>query len=298
MIVQSLSDLPAIENRAIIINVSTKWVTTLALLSALRHAQMPVLVIDCESRDGSFEHFKVLMQRYSFDLLRAPLKPHGLTLDWIFGNIQAENVLLIDSDAEILNRVILEIMEDAMKDPRFFGAGFTHGPEWLTKTQTGLDHTRLGLYQERMWIPLCMLNTVKLRQALADGFSFIDRIQYNDLPQFPRLSKRLFNRFHNKKLANTRLRFLDPFRRTYYNSKPSYIHCDTGADIFQHLRYTLDYLFAGLPAHMHGKYVSHFHGVTRKVLDPKDFNSTSLDSIMDCIFTRLREEYGIAVSGD
>jgi hypothetical protein len=77
---------------------------------------MPVLVIDCESKDGSFEHFKAMMQSHSFDLLSAPLKPHGLTLDWLFASIQADNVLLIDSDAEILNGAILEIMEDAMKD--------------------------------------------------------------------------------------------------------------------------------------------------------------------------------------
>src|SRR5687768_15725113 len=109
MVVHSLLDLPRVENRAIIINVGTKWVTTLALLSALRYARMPVLVIDCESKDGSAEHFKALMQNHSFDLLSAPLKPHGHTLDWLFINIQSENVLLLDSDAEILNRVMLEV---------------------------------------------------------------------------------------------------------------------------------------------------------------------------------------------
>ncbi len=56
-----------------------KLVTTLALLSALRYAGMPVLIIDCRSEDGSWEHFIKLMEAYDFDLLSAPLKKHGET---------------------------------------------------------------------------------------------------------------------------------------------------------------------------------------------------------------------------
>lgn len=57
MLIQSLSDLAPEPERAIIINVNTKLVTTLALLSTIRHAGMPVLLIDCESTDGSLRHF-------------------------------------------------------------------------------------------------------------------------------------------------------------------------------------------------------------------------------------------------
>jgi glycosyltransferase involved in cell wall biosynthesis len=298
MTINKIADLPAVKRRTVIINVNTKWVTTLALLSALRYAQMPVLVIDCESKDGSGEYFEKLMKDYEFDFLTAPLKPHGLTLDWLFKHISAEHVLLIDSDTEILNRTILNIMDDTLDDPRIFGWGFIHGPEWLTKVQMGFDHEKFGLYQERMWMPFTMLNTAKIREALDAGFSFIDRTIYNDFPPVPRLSKFLYSRFRHERWVRSRLIFLNPFRRTFYNAKPSYVCCDTGADIFQHLRYERDYLFVGFQAAVHDKYISHFHGVTRRILNSQDANSTSIDTVWNAILTRLREEYGIAVPSD
>lgn len=297
MTLSQLSDLPSVKTRAVIINVSTKWVTTLALLSALRQVQMPVLVIDCESKDGSLEHFTRLMKDYPFDLTTAPLKPHGYTLDWLFKNLPAENILLIDSDTELLNRTILDLMETTLDDPRIFGWGFIHGPEWLTKVQMSFDHEKLGLYQERMWIPFAMLNTAKVCEALRAGFSFIDRMTYNDFPLIPRLSKLLYRRFHYKQLVRTRLDILKPFRQTYYHAKPSYVYGDTGADIYQYLRYDRDYLFVGLPAGVHGKYISHFHGITRKVLEPNQTNAASLDAVVKGLFTRLRTIYGVEVPG-
>ena len=65
-------------------------------MSALKYANMPILLIDCESTDGSMQHFTRLMQRYPFDLLSAPLQNHGHTLDWLFLNVPAQNILLID----------------------------------------------------------------------------------------------------------------------------------------------------------------------------------------------------------
>jgi len=297
MRVNKISDLPSLKRRAVIINVNTKWVTTLALLSALRHAQMPVLVIDCESKDGSLEHFEELMADHEFDLLTAPLKPHGHTLDWLFKNIPAENVLLIDSDTEILDRTILNIIDGTMDDPRMFGWGFIHGPEWLTKLQMGFNHEKLGLYQERMWIPFSMLNTAKIREALDAGYSFIDRIIYNDFPPIPRLSKLLYSRFRRARWVRSRLKFLNPIRKTYYNAKPSYVYCDTGADVFQHLRYERDYLFVGFQAAVHDKYISHFHGITRKILNAEENNAASLDEVVRNLYGRLREVYGVTPPG-
>ena len=57
MFINNLSDLPRSRERAVIINVGTKIVSPLALLSTLRYAGMPVLLIDCESKDGSLDHF-------------------------------------------------------------------------------------------------------------------------------------------------------------------------------------------------------------------------------------------------
>src|SRR5215472_5401835 len=98
MRLESIRDLKAADAQAVIINAGTKHAATLALLSALRYAGMPVLLIDCESKDGSLEHFSRLMETHEFDLLSAPLKSHGGTLDWLFDVVPAEKVLLIDSD--------------------------------------------------------------------------------------------------------------------------------------------------------------------------------------------------------
>jgi len=294
MTLKCLSDLPSQKRCAVIINVNTKWVTTLALLSALRYAQMPVLIIDCESKDGSIEHFERLMGKHEFYLLAAPLKPHGNTLDWLFENIDAEKVLLLDSDAEILNGAIFDIIEKT-DSSRVFGWGFLHGPGWMTKVQLGYDHERLGLYQERMWIPFSMLDVCKVREALKAGFSFLSHLYYNDFAPSQRISRLLFSRFRHPRWVRSRLPILNIFRKTYYNSKPSYLCCDTGADIFQYLRYEQGYVFVGIPADVHEKYISHFHGVTRKLLDGQDSNATSIDDVANTIYERLREAYGVVV---
>jgi 3-dehydroquinate dehydratase len=67
MHLKTLSSLKATDEQAVIINVGTKAVTTLALLRALKYARMPVIVIDCESTDGSLEHFSEMMKAYDFD---------------------------------------------------------------------------------------------------------------------------------------------------------------------------------------------------------------------------------------
>ena len=104
--IDKLSALPVADEYAVIINCGTKWVTTLALLSALRHAAMPVLLIDCESCDGSRAHFETLAQQneLSFHFLAWPLRPHPQALDELFANIPATKVLLVDSDVEILKK--------------------------------------------------------------------------------------------------------------------------------------------------------------------------------------------------
>ena len=121
MLLQNLSELSYTAELAIIINVNTKLVTTLALMSAIKFAQMPVLLIDCESNDGSLDHFTALMKRYDFDILTAPLNSHGKTLDWIFKEINVEKILLIDSDLEIENPAIITFFKEYIDEPNIFG---------------------------------------------------------------------------------------------------------------------------------------------------------------------------------
>lgn len=282
----SLAALGPRPEQAVIINVGTRLPTTLAVLSTLRHADLPLLVIDCESRDGSVEHLRALQEEHGFDLLSAPLRPHGLTLDWLFAEIPADVVLLVDSDLELLRSDIVPTMRSFLADDRVFGAGFVHGPTWLS------THPDIGWYEERPWIPLTMLRTAHVRQALAAGRSFRDRTAYNDVAVSPRLSRLLALRFRFGRTRQWRLRGLDWAKGRHRGQRPCYVYLDTGADVFLHLRYDLGYLFAGHPAELSAPWASHFHGVTRLLLDPSDRHGTDLADALAVIDRRLADEYG------
>ena len=172
MLIDNLSQLASASQRAVIINVGTKLVSTLALLSALRYSRMPVLLIDCEAKDGSFNHFDALMHRYDFDLMKAPLCSHGKTLDFLFERVQADKLLLIDSDLEIHSGKVIEFCTEYIDEPTVFGSGFTDGPAWLMDPVFEPDGLRGALFSERPWMPLTLLKTGPVKEALQRGKSF------------------------------------------------------------------------------------------------------------------------------
>ena len=92
---KSITEINGHREIAVVINVSTKYLSTLALLSIKRHTRLPVLVINCplKNDDGSYDYFVKLMKDIDFDLLCLPLKSHGSTLDYIFKNINCERIL-------------------------------------------------------------------------------------------------------------------------------------------------------------------------------------------------------------
>jgi glycosyltransferase involved in cell wall biosynthesis len=289
MHLQHINELKATDEQAVIINVSTKLVTTLALMSALKYANMPILVIDCESTDGSMQHFAELMQRYQFDLLSAPLQNHGYTLDWLFLNIPARKVLLIDSDLEITKPGIIELMRALAAHRRAFGSGVVHSGSWMTTHN--MPH---AYYEERMWIPLTLLNVELVRAALQHGQSFLPRGVFNDFPPSTFLSRLLVKRFRIPVVRNLKLSWLDTFKRDFHGIKPSFVQYDTGALLYHYLK-TQQYEFMGLPFWVGQRYTTHFHGLTRLLLNKRDTNGVKLDSIVEQVARRLRDEYGMSV---
>lgn len=104
MIYDNIKNVPYTENKVIIINVGTRIVTTLSLLAAIRNSGFRVLLIDCRYKDiDDWFYFKMLNEKYDFDLISLPLQEHGRTLDYVFNNLNADNILLIDSDLELRN---------------------------------------------------------------------------------------------------------------------------------------------------------------------------------------------------
>jgi glycosyltransferase involved in cell wall biosynthesis len=289
MLLQHISELKARHEQAVIINAGTKLVTTLALMSALKYAGMPILVIDCESTDGSMQHFTELMQRYQFDLLAAPLQNHGHTLDWLFLNVSAQHILLIDSDLEITKPGLIELMRTLAGHRRAFGSGVVHSGSWMTAHN--MPH---AYYEERMWIPLTLLNVPIVRAALQSGQSFMPRAVFNDFPPSEFLSRLLVKRFRIPLARNLKLAWLNSFKRDFHGLKPSFVQYDTGAALYQYLN-TQSYEFMGLPWPVGQRYTTHFHGLTRLLLNKRDTNGVKLDSIVDQVARRLWDVYGIVV---
>lgn len=293
MIYSCLEEIPYAKERAIIINAGTSMVSTLAIFSALKYIDMPLLVIDCpivEERKTDFKHFIKLKEDISldFDLMSLPLQDHGLTLDNIFNTIKGDFVLLIDSDLEILDKKLISFMRKWIQIDGAFGSGFSHGPcpvranDWIN----GLE----GHYEERMWIPFTFLKVSLVKEAIKAGRSFRGKTFYNVIPKYPRLSKFLFNKFKNTQL----LKMFRIFQQDYAGNKPFFSAFDTGADIYQYLKYNKFYFFFGFDANswIQNEYVCHYSGVTRNLLDPTDHNSTIEEKTIEItIKKRLFELY-------
>lgn len=291
MIVQEISQLNPVTQRAVIINHNTRAVTFLALLSALRHAQVPLLLVDCASTDGSMDFFTAKMHQYDFDLLQAPLHKHGLTLDRLFGQLNDEQVLLIDSDAEILNNNIISFVNKHIADPQVFAAGFLNGPGWLTGADFAGTSYANALYAERPFMPLVLWKVQQVKAALQAGYSFADRMVNNEFAQLPPMLTGIFKRLY----AVLRREPSWYFRKRYYLSYPRMVYFDTGAMLYHYLRYDQMGFFVNLPEPCHGQYITHFWGATRNTINAADMHTgghVRNKDISDVVAQRLLSIYG------
>jgi hypothetical protein len=297
MIIHSLTDIPYRKELAIIINVGTRFVSTLALLSTIKRAGMPVLLVDCSFQNSTedYDFFKLLMNDYDFDLISLKLDNHGKTLDYLFRNLNSDYILLVDSDLEILDDNIVGLMRKYIQKQDVFGSGFLHGGLWLEK-KVNWEENRDGYYEERMFIPFTLLNVNKIREALDKGITFDGRMIYNLLPFNQNLSRRILNSPKLNKLAffrNYEYSIFNIFKKVYHKQKPLIILYDTGSDIYMYLRYQKSYFFAGVDANttIESDFVKHYSGITRRLMFDDPYNTTSVDEEYLNIRERLSKEY-------
>jgi glycosyltransferase involved in cell wall biosynthesis len=274
----------------VIINCSTRELTALALLSALKHGGLPVTVIDCESTDGSVDYLKSLQREVSFEIAHLPLARHGVTLDRVFRETPRDALLLLDSDAEILDPRLVPAMQDALR-PGTYGSGFLHAGDWLPANHGG--GLRKGWYAERMWIPCAMLDVAAVRAALAAGVSFGQHVIGNEMPQRPWLSALLRQRFHVPGLRALALDALRPSRREFGGEQPHYVYCDTGADVHDYLVNRRGLAFADMGASWWPTAVAHRHGVTRRQLRPWMRNAADVGESRADAVLRIAKVYGV-----
>jgi hypothetical protein len=280
------------DTEAIIINCSTKEQSALALVSTLRHARLPVTLIDCESTDGSGEFFRALQRRLEFRLDAMPLARHGDTLDRIFRVTDRERLLLVDSDAEILRDDVVPAMQASL-DAGAYGSGFLHRGQWL-----GANHLvggEVGYYAPRMWIPCVMLAVAPVRAALVASASFRAHVVCNEVPQVPPLARLLYWRFRVPGLRRLMLRRLEPLRRTHFGVRPHYVYYDTGASLHERLtvRDRLGYADLGNERWPHA--VRHAHGVTRRRLSWFMRNAADVEATRREAVERIENVYGVPV---
>jgi hypothetical protein len=297
--IDSLAQLPSLKRLAVIINCGTKWVSTLAVASIRKAGELPILIIDCESRDGSFDHFTYIAKKYGIDFfwLGWPLRKHGLTLDRLFREAHAEQILLVDSDVELRDPALLaEVFHALDRDPDAYGAGFLHGPEWLG-SEHGLP-PQIGRYAARMWIPFVALRTAAIKGALEQSASFAQRREFLEIEGYPSISHWLATRFWIPGLRSI------PKREALRSAEqPAFVEWDTGATMHDALL-KLGYRFSVLPSERWPQ-AHHYHGVTRSGLIWKrrklaqrlglvtSANDTEQNAIINEVRQRLAEHYAI-----
>lgn len=293
MVYKEVNEIPIVHTRAIIINVSTRLCTTLAILSVKKRTNLPLLVVDCPYQGKSdFAELSKLSEEYDFDLIQLPLRHHGHTLDYIFSNINADNLVLLDSDAEIIDGEFVDEMVRLVDTDFTFGSGFTHGPCTLhLNSFYAMDTDEEGLYAERMWIPFCVLKVDKIREALSRGMSFVDNTRYNIIPQSQKLSKFLYKHFPDWCMSN----FARKFKSGNGRNECNVVYYDTGAEIFEYLKNVRYYWFFGQRINygVHEKYIHHYEGITRKLISEGDDKTAfNIDDVVELLKTRMKDIYG------
>ncbi len=312
VLISSLQQLETSPRRTIVINVNTDLVATRAVLSAIDVVGDPVLLVNCDPTDSGRRTFESLATRYRFDTIEAPVRDHGTTLDWLFSSLRDDLLLLLDSDAEILDASFVARVRAAFEHPRVFGAGFTLGAFYLTEEWHAPE--RMFLQVERPWMACVMFRRSPVHDALDAGYSFHHRFLPNEVAVSPRLSRFLAARFGppwtppsprfntlpgwlKSQMATWRLEQLRFARARYHGLRPAVALFDTGASIYHHLRFEKELLFAGLPAELIDGEVQHYSGVTRHSLFGPFVNDIDERSVEADVVARLATRYGHSWAG-
>lgn len=116
-----------------------------------------------------------------------------------------------------------------------------------------------------MWIPLALLRTAPVREAIAAGASFLAQRPFLEIAGYPRLSRLLGYRFRMPGLRQIRLPRRvaqgDTLALSIDGVRPAFVDYDTGAALHARLK-TDAHPLAALPVTRWGG-VHHYHGVTR-----------------------------------
>jgi len=204
--------------------------------------------------------------------------------------------LLIDSDVELLNGEMLQLMRTLLhQDPCAYGSGYFQRAESLKEHYgTGLQIAPgIGLYKARPWIPFALFRVAPVCGALKAGRSFMHKLTLNEFHKIPPLSRILWRRFQLGVFRRKRLSVLDPFRTEHDGMRPAYVFYDTGAGIHEYLtgeNFSFCDVGAGLPPWS----VVHLQGVTRDALQGPSHDAHNIHEANARVKERLVSLYNIS----
>jgi hypothetical protein len=302
--------LPGEAVRAVVINVHTDIAATLAIASIVATAQLPALLVNCEPTAESRRHFEALQGWRPFAVIEAPTRPHGATLDWLFRETRDDALLLLDSDAEILDASVVAGLIEPLEENDVFGVGYRDGGGFIDK-MLGTPGRTVWM-AKRPWSPFVLLRAAPVQQALAAGASFLPSVVLNDFRFNQRVNRLLASRLQTElvqpsrfvqslpplvrhRLRRSRLPWLAWARRRYGDVRPSIVYADTGTGIYQWccaagLRFRWRQIAQPVPG------VHHYGGLTRVALDDSQWTPEREESDPEeAMRERLATAYGIAL---
>lgn len=287
-----IKDLPYSKERAVIVNVNTLLCTTLAILSAKRYLDMPLLVIDCPLNGKSDYNQLLKLQKYcDFELLPQPLLPHGSTLDKVFTCLQSDFICLVDSDLEILTDRAIALMREMMHHS-MIPVEQTFGSGMIQVSGFGLPPLERWFHKERMWIPLTYLNRRLVAEEIARGTSFnIDSMSNYNGTVLPKLRNKC-NKLNIRLIGGGIDRLMNLYRKEYKKQRIDLLHYDTGALIYENLRKQGKH-FIGWSFYDYPNYCTHYCGVTRARMYDNEPVATNIGNIETYIHKRLLTDYNI-----
>lgn len=291
-IYKHLQDIPFSHEKALIVNVHTLLSTTLALASASRYLQVPLVVIDCPWQGQSdWESLCRLQTKYDFDLVSCPLRTHGDTLDDAFLHLQTDWLYLVDSDVELLNDTGIQAMR-AMRDHNLLPADQVFGVGLQQVSGFGLPPMERVFHAERMWVPFCCLSAEKVRREIKchTSFNIASQANYGRMGGGILRVRRKLLKMGCRYLARWVDEVLNLFRYQYKKQHIDSTLYDTGALIYEQLRKQgLHYL--GLSFYSYPAFVVHYCGITRSQMYENEPVATQMQDIEQTIRHTLLNKY-------
>jgi hypothetical protein len=259
---QCLSDVPFAPMIGVIVSLNTRVFTTLAVASAARYLGIPLLIVECESTDGSYETLSRLVLPTQAWIVRSPKQIHGVLIDRLMRELKSTRVVLIDSDVEVRDAIAFRAMQAAMDvavagEDVTYAAGWAHGDHDMSN-----DTMPHAWFPRRPWIPFALFDRRICAELIAVGCSFEATEVGNELP-VPVLARLLAMRWHVSWARGWTFGWLRGFRKQRRGVSASFYVYDTGALIYEAAE-ARKLRFGDIGQQTMEASISHFSGATRR----------------------------------